>query len=64
MILEKMAQPTRELLMFRYFILLGLLFSCSGDNSKKEQKDQQETVETEVAVEPLEKTKTILFFWG
>jgi len=49
------------LLMFRYFILVLLLVSCGREASKKTQREQQETTESEVNG-TITATKTILFF--
>ncbi len=62
MILDIIAHQIRKLLMFRYFILVLILLSCDGDQSKKEQPDKQEATENEVVAETFSGTKTILFF--
>ena len=62
MISEKIAQRIRELLMFRYFLIVGLLLSCGGDSSKKAQPEKKGSNETEEVTEPVASSKTILFF--
>ncbi len=62
MISETIAQIRPKLLMFRYFILAVLLFSCDNSNSKKDQQNKEEVSTTEEASDTFAKGKTLLFF--
>ncbi|NND09701.1 MAG: arylesterase [Flavobacteriaceae bacterium] len=61
MILNINAVKGSILLMFRYLILVLLLWSCGEETSKKSNQEEKTTAETEIAEIP-EDTKTILFF--
>ncbi len=61
MISEKIAQQIRKLLMFRYFLLAGMLLSCGGESSKKNESEIP-SAEAGTSEEGTKGTKTILFF--
>jgi acyl-CoA thioesterase-1 len=50
------------LLMFRYFILVILLFSCGNESSKSSNQASQETTQEESNIEETNASKTIVFF--
>ena len=62
MILNLYGSRKQIFLKFCYFIISLLLLSCGGDTTKKEKKEQLETVDTKSTTAKKTGSKTILFF--